>query len=317
VDSSAEGGGMTDPQFEQSPAWPLVSVVIPTRDRLEFLRLAAVSVLRQSQDDLELIIVDDASEDGTAAYLVELARRDCRVRTVRNAVPQGGAGARNLGISQSRGHWIAFLDDDDEWLPEKLQRQLQRLKSTASAVACSCNFIMRFSSGRSKMVQVVPDATLQQLLFENELGSASLCICSSNVLKGIGGFDARLRSAQDHDLWVRVRQQGDVVVCDEALVLYSAHARPRITNNMQSQYHGARRFYFKHRHIMDASGRRRRVARNCFLMSRQETRGLRHRLRYLILSMRNSPPLEALSYAASSLPRLVRDALSMSAMSPK
>lgn len=300
---------MTDPECEQRPTRPLVSVVIPTRDRVDHLRRAADSVLKQSQDDLELIIVDDASEDGTAAYLAELASRDSRVRTVRNAVARGGAGARNDGISRSRGQWIAFLDDDDEWLPEKLQRQLHMLQNTPSAVACSCDFVMRFSSGRSKVVQVTPNATLQQLLFENQLGSASLCICSSRVLKEIGGFDARLRSAQDQDLWARVRQRGDVAVCGEALVLYRAHGGRRITNNMQSQYLGARRFYFKHRDMMDTPCRRRRMARNCFLMSRQVTRDIRHRLRYLMLSMRNSPPMDALVYATSSVPRLVRDAL--------
>jgi glycosyltransferase involved in cell wall biosynthesis len=300
---------MNGPQSEPSAAPPLVSVVIPTRDRLQFLLRAVDSVLKQSHGDLELIIVDDASQDGTAPYLAGLQRHDARVRTLRNDVPRGGAGARNQGIAASRGQWIAFLDDDDEWMPEKLQRQLRMLSSASAAVACSCDFVMRFSSGRSKVVRVARHATLQQLLFENELGSASLCICSSMVLKGIGGFDANLQSAQDQDLWARVRQQGDVVVCTEPLVLYRAHGGRRITNDMQAQYVGARRYYFKHRGIMDPRCRRGRMARNCFLMSRQATRPVRHRLRYLILSMRRSGPMEALAYAASSLPRLLADAV--------
>jgi glycosyltransferase involved in cell wall biosynthesis len=299
----------SSPQSEPGVARPLVSVVIPTRDRLQFLLRAADSVLKQSQRDLELIVVDDASQDGTAQYLAHLERHDDRVRTVRNDVPRGGAGARNQGIAASRGQWIAFLDDDDEWMPEKLRQQLQMLQSAPAAVACSCDFIMRFSSGRSKVVRVAPHATLQQLLFENELGSASLCICSSMVLKGIGGFDANLPSAQDQDLWARVRQQGEVVVCAEPLVLYSAHGGRRITNDMQAQYVGARRYYFKHRGMMDLRCRRERMARSCFLMSRQATRPVRHRLRYLILSMCPSRPMEALAYAASSLPRLLADAV--------
>jgi len=266
-------------------------------------------VLQQSESNLELIIVDDASSDETAAFLARLKRHDGRVRTLRNDHPAGGAAARNQGIALSRGQWIAFLDDDDEWMPAKLQRQLQMLQSSPAAVACSCNFVMRFSSGRSKLVQVAKNATLQQLLFENELGSASLCVCSSAVLKDIGGFDASLPSAQDQDLWARVRQHGNVMVCTEPLVLYRAHTGRRISNNMQSQYLGARRFYFKHRHDMDAACRRGRMARTCFLMSRQPDRGARHRLRYLLLSMRNSSPLEALAYAASSLPRLLSDAV--------
>lgn len=300
---------MTGLHREPNAAQPLVSVVIPTRDRLSLLQRAVDSVLKQSHRDLEIIIVDDASQDDTAAYLAELERLDARVRTVRNAIPHGGASARNQGISHSRGQWVAFLDDDDEWMPGKLRRQLQRLYSSGSAVACSCNFIMRFPSGRSKLVHVQPNPTLQQLLFKNELGSASLCICSSKVLNDIGGFDASLPSAQDQDLWARVRQQGDVVVCAEPLVLYRAHAGRRITNNMQSQFLGARRFYFKHRGLMDARRRRGRMAHNCFLMSRQSTREVRHRLRYLLLSMRNSSPLAALAYAVSSLPRLLRDAV--------
>src|ERR1039457_205207 len=262
---------MTGPQHERSKTHPLVSVIIPTRDRVGFLRRAVASVLKQSQSDLELIIVDDASVDGTAAYLAEMERQDGRVRVLRNSAPRGGAGARNEGISESLGQWIAFLDDDDEWLPEKLQRQLQMLSSTASAVACSCSFVMRFSWGRSKFIRVPSNVTLRQLLLENQLGSASLCMCSSEVLREIGGFDARLPSAQDQDRWARLRQRGNVVVCDEALVLYRAHGGRRITNNMQSQYLGARRFYFKHRPMMDAADRRRRLARHCFLMSRQET----------------------------------------------
>jgi glycosyltransferase involved in cell wall biosynthesis len=300
---------MSAQQGESKPARPLVSVVIPTRDRQSLLLRAVDSVLQQSERDLELIIVDDASSDDTAAFLARLMRRDERVRTVRNAHPGGAAAARNQGIALGRGQWIAFLDDDDEWMPEKLQRQLQLLQSTPSAVACSCNFVMRFSSGRSKLVRVAPNATLQQLLFENELGSASLCVCSSAVLNDIGGFDASLPSAQDQDLWARVRQRGNVVVCAEPLVLYRAHTGRRITNDMQSQYLGARRFYFKHRHMMDAACRRGRMARSCFLMSRQPRRGLRHRLRYLLLSMRNSSPLEALAYAGSCLPRLLSDAV--------
>jgi glycosyltransferase involved in cell wall biosynthesis len=299
----------SSPQIEPGGARPLVSVVIPTRDRMHFLMRAVDSVLKQSQGDLELTIVDDASQDGTAAYLVQLQRNDARVQSVRNDVARGGAGARNQGIAASRGQWIAFLDDDDEWLPGKLQRQLQMLQSAPSAVACSCDFIMRYSSGRSKMVRVTQHATLQQLLFQNELGSASLCMCSSTVLKSIGGFDTNLPSAQDQDLWARLRQQGDVVVCSEPLVLYSAHGGRRITNDMQAQYLGARRYYFKHRDNMDLRCRRDRMARSCYLMSRQASRPVRHRLRYLRLSMRPSRPMEALAYAISTLPRLLADAV--------
>jgi glycosyltransferase involved in cell wall biosynthesis len=299
---------ISSPEGDPSGTRPLVSVVIPTHNRREFLLRAADSVLTQSEADLELIIVDDASEDGTADCIAQLQRQDVRVRALRNVVARGGAAARNQGISHSRGQWIAFLDDDDEWMPAKLQRQLQMLQSSTVAVACSCDFIMQFSSGRSKLVRVAHNPTLQQLLFENELGSTSVCICSRTVLQDIGGFDASLPSAQDQDLWARVRQRGEVLVCTEPLVLYRAHGGRRITNNMLAQYLGARRFYFKHRRLMESHCRRGRMARTCFLMSRQSSRAVRYRLRYLMLSMSNTSATEALAYAVSSLPRMLGDA---------
>jgi glycosyltransferase involved in cell wall biosynthesis len=288
---------------------PLVSVILPTRNRVDFLRGAVASVLRQSERDLELIVVDDASSDETQAYLAALLAEDARVRIVRNAVPKGGAGARNEGVMLSRGKWIAFLDDDDEWMPNKLRKQLETLNANSSAVACSCAYFRRFPSGRSVAVAVPSNASLEDMLIENRLGGASLCVCSSTVLKSIGGFDQRLRSAQDHDLWMRLIQAGAVVVCDELLVIYRAHAGPRVTNDQQSQYAGARRFYFKYRHLMNETARRRRISHNCFLMSRQMARGSGHRVRYLLLSMLNARPWASLRYARSSIPRLAKDAL--------
>jgi glycosyltransferase involved in cell wall biosynthesis len=290
-------------------ATPLVSVILPTRNRVDFLRGAVASVLRQSERDLELIVVDDASSDDTGTYLAALSAKDSRVRIVRNAVPKGGAGARNAGILRSRGKWIAFLDDDDEWLPIKLRRQLEMLNANGSAVACSCAYVRRLPSGWSTVVTIPSNASLEDLLVENRLGGASLCVCSSLVLKSIGGFDERFLSAQDHDLWVRLIQAGTVVVCDESLVIYRAHGSARVTNDQQSQYVGARCFYFKYRHLMNETLRRRRISHNCFLMSRQMSRGSRYRFRYLLLSMFNAQPWTSLRYARSSIPRLAKDTL--------
>jgi glycosyltransferase involved in cell wall biosynthesis len=268
---------------------------------------AVTSVLAQSEQDFELIVIDDASEDGTGEYLAALARHDGRVQVLRNVAPEGGASARNKGIAVSRGKWIAFLDDDDEWMPTKLQSQLRKLDADVDAVACSCSYRVSFSSGSSRVMRVPESVTLRQLLTKNWLGGASMCLCLGVVLKEIGGFDHKFLSAQDFDLWVRLRQKGNVVACNEPLVVHRSHEGPRITSNMQSQYLGARHFYFKHRNLMDKTLRRHRVSFNCFIMSRQTTRALRYRIRYLMLSLCNSSPRFSLSYVKSSLPRLALD----------
>lgn len=293
----------------EDPPAPLVSVILPTRDRVDMLSRAVDSVLAQSERDLELIVVDDASTDGTASYLAALAARDARARSIRNATPGGGPAARNTGMAQARGDWIAFIDDDDEWLPKKLERQLATLRASATAVASSCSYIVKRASGGSRVVTVPENVTLRQLFTDNLLGGASMCLCSGQVLRQIGGFDVGFRSAQDLDLWVRLRQRGEIRGCREVLVVHRAHSGTRISTNMQSQYLGARHFYFKHRHLMDKVLRRHRVAYSCFIMSRQPKRGLRHRLRHLWLSMLRSSPAFSLAYAKSSGPRLLRDAI--------
>lgn len=286
-----------------------MSVVLPTRDRLQFLQRAAASVLAQSERNLELLVIDDASTDGTAAYLAELARSDSRVSVMRNAEPRGGAGARNEGIRNARGIWIAFIDDDDEWLTNKVGRQVNMLTADSAAVACSCSYIKQFGAVWSKAVLVPSHVSLDELLVGNRLGGASMCMCSAKILRQIGGFDPQLRSAQDLDLWLRLRQRGEIIACSEALVLLHVHPGVRISNDMQSVYQGARRFYFKHRSLMNAASRRHRLAYSCFVMSRQTTRCLRYRFRHLVLALRNASPRLLLSYARSSGPRLARDTI--------
>lgn len=286
---------------------PRVSVVMPTHNRAGFVGRAVASVLAQTESDLELIIVDDASTDGTGKCLAGLAGQDERIRVLTNTTSKGGGGARNAGIEASRGQWVAFLDDDDEWVPDKIEIQLAKLAASPDAVACSCSYEQYFSSGSSKVVSLPQQVTLTQLLRGSVLGGASMCICSRAALQAIGGFDTRFRSGQDWDLWVRLRLQGPIEVCEAPLVRYQAHDGVRITNNMKSQYLGARRFYFKYRHLMDATLRRHRLAYTCFIMSRQPHRPSSARIRYLAISLHYAEPRMALAYVASSLPRLVID----------
>lgn len=288
---------------------PLVSVVLPTHDRVDLLAGAVESVLSQTEQSFELIVVDDGSRDATPEYLAALTSRDRRTRSVRIEFPRGGGAARNEGLRLSRGEWVAFLDDDDRWLPTKLEKQLAALRGHPAAVAASCGYERVFPSRKRQVVAVPRSVKLSDLFEFNVLGSASLCVGSAQALRSIAGFDTSLVAGQDLDLWIRLRQLGEIVVCSEPLVLYHVHDGPRITNNMLSQYAGSRKFYFKHRHLMDRAIRRHRVAQASFLMSRQNQRGLYRRIRFLLIAMRNAKLGDAIAYARSSLPRLLRDAV--------
>ncbi len=114
-----------------SAAAPVVSVVIPTRNRCALLARALGSVLAQTHEELEVIVVDEASTDRTPEVIAAVA--DPRVRLLRHEIARGAAGARNAGVKAARGRWCAFLDDDDLWAPTKLASQLGALEANPGA----------------------------------------------------------------------------------------------------------------------------------------------------------------------------------------
>src|SRR5262245_7479203 len=113
---------------------PKVSVIVPTRDRAEYLRVAITSVLSQTFQDFELIVVDDASAENN--FEVISSFHDDRIKFIRHETRKGGSAARNTGIINSSCDYIAFLDDDDEWFPDKIAKQIHLLHSSPPDVGC-------------------------------------------------------------------------------------------------------------------------------------------------------------------------------------
>ncbi|MGC8603005.1 MAG: glycosyltransferase family 2 protein, partial [Desulfomonilaceae bacterium] len=108
----------------------LVSVIIPTYNRAHLIERAVNSVLEQTYDKLEIIVVDDGSTDNTGNVLSQLQDGDSRVRYIRHETNKGSQSARNTGIRNARGDYVAFLDSDDEWLPYKLEKQIPLFQNT-------------------------------------------------------------------------------------------------------------------------------------------------------------------------------------------
>src|SRR4030095_13333348 len=131
---------------------PKVSVIIPTHNRAEFLRSAITSVLNQTFQDFEVVIVDDASKDHTQEVIANF--NDKRIKVIHNPFSRVDAGARNIGVISSDGEYVAFLDDDDEWLPEKLKIQICSLANSPPEVGgvCTYSFIIEKWSGRVSSV---------------------------------------------------------------------------------------------------------------------------------------------------------------------
>ncbi|WP_025321592.1 glycosyltransferase family 2 protein [Deferrisoma camini] len=198
---------------------PRVSVVIPTRDRLGLVDEAVASVLAQTFPDLELVVVDDGSTDGTAEHL---ARRfpDPRLRVVVQE-NRGASAARNRGAAETSGEWLAFLDSDDLWRPEKLERQLAALDAHPEVPAAYTEEVW-YRRGRWANPRKI-HAKHSGWIFERCLPlciiSPSSVILRRGVFEELGGFDESLPACEDYDLWLRLTASHPVLLVRERLIV--------------------------------------------------------------------------------------------------
>jgi glycosyltransferase involved in cell wall biosynthesis len=196
---------------------PLVSVIIPTFNRAAVLPRAVMSALAQSFRDFELIVVDDGSKDSTREILAAFEGR----LTVIPKRHGGVSSARNLGISRSKGNLIAFLDSDDEWLPDKLCRQVALFKPSNPLFVCHTDEIWQ-RDGRT-VPQHAQHRKQGGRFFERALErcliSPSSVVLSRLLLDEVGWFDEDLPAAEDYDLWLRITAFHEVDFVPQPLVV--------------------------------------------------------------------------------------------------
>lgn len=233
---------------------PSISAVIPTYRRHAQLKSAVQSAISQSfEGDLDIIVVDDNPPDSEifAQNWAMLARDFPQVRHIANDQPRGGGGARNCGILSARGEWIAFLDDDDTWLPGKLSRQWQLAARVAENVACIDTGFFELDEASGTQTAVLPK--LQGEIFADLLvkhnGRApklSTLICRRDALIAVGMFDKDLPSRQDIDLYLRLARQFHFASVPEPLAVKHLHAGERISTNPGKKIAGFEMFLKKY-----------------------------------------------------------------------
>jgi glycosyltransferase involved in cell wall biosynthesis len=196
---------------------PLVSVIIPTYNRAGLVRQALASVKAQTYRDFEIVVVDDGGTDDT----YEVLSADRELRVLRLPSRRGVSAARNTGISAARGEWLAFLDSDDLWLPDKLARQILWLEGAPELRLCQTD-----ETWVRRGVRVNKPAGHRKMAGQIFLPSLSRCMISPSavmlhrrLLEAHGGFDATLPAAEDYDLWLRLTWRYEVGLVDEPLVI--------------------------------------------------------------------------------------------------
>lgn len=196
---------------------PLVSVIIPTYNRGWILKEAIESVLMQDFTDFELIVVDDGSTDNTLDILGDYRKK----LTVIEQHNQGVSAARNRGIKSASGKYVAFLDSDDLWLPQKLSRQVEYFDSHPEVLICQTEEIW-VRNGR----RVNPKKRHQKfsgMIFEPSLAlclvSPSAVMIRRNLFDEVGLFDESLPACEDYDLWLRISCRHPVILIKTPLIV--------------------------------------------------------------------------------------------------
>lgn len=204
---------------------PTVTVVLPTYNRARVIGETIDSILAQQFHDFELLVVADGCTDETDAVVT--AYGDPRIRIVHQPNSGGPAKPRNTGVQQARGRYIAFCDDDDLWVPEKLQKQIAWMESTPD-IALSYTSGVTFGEGdyfAKRTIKRGPRGDhFRRLLYGNFVPNSSVVVRKS-VLDVVGPFnvDTRLHGVEDYEMWLRISYRYRLACLDEPLIRYRIH----------------------------------------------------------------------------------------------
>ena len=227
--------------------FPLISVYMPTYNRVEMAIRAIESVLNQDYPNIELLVVDDASSDDTWHVLNNRYINDQRVRLFRQASGKGACAARNRAIGEAKGKFVTGIDDDDEFLPHRLS---SLYKAYDDRYSCVCSgYIWDYGSVQKKLHTERSVVALPDLLDLHTLSNQALV--KTQRMLALGGFDTELAAFQDYDMWVRVvREYGPALrIADASYKVNVGHEQGRITNSPK-RLDAHKQFVAKHRSLM-------------------------------------------------------------------
>ena len=271
---------------------PLVSIVIPVFNRDGLLMRALESVERQEFRNFEVVLVDDGSADDPAA-----TARKCAVsnlRLIRHPRNRGASASRNSGIAAAKGSLIAFLDSDDEWLPNKLALQVAALESSPQSVGVCATGYHLHKRGRHLRVcpQIPPGAYRSEVLFGCTISPGSTLLVRTEVFEKVGNFDETLRRLEDWDWLLRLTEHYDLAFIGEPLARIHQGDRDEVAIELifDQVLESARRIEVKHGHRIRTRGTLAwRKFRSTILLEIASQMHGRHR------------PLRAAAYVAASL----------------
>jgi glycosyltransferase involved in cell wall biosynthesis len=226
---------------------PTVSVIIPTYNRANLVGKAIKSVLSQTYQDFEIIVIDDGSTDNTEEVIRSF--KDKKVKYIKKYKKNKGISvARNIGIKMARGKYIALLDSDDEWLPEKLDKQSKVLQSESPEVGVVCSWSYNIDEkGNYISKRCLPKKggyIYEDLLSTNPISVPTVLI-RKECFNRVGLFDDLLNAQEDWDMWIRIAKYYRFALIKVPLVKYRLHSN-QISKNLGVKIITANRILVKH-----------------------------------------------------------------------
>jgi glycosyltransferase involved in cell wall biosynthesis len=208
-----------------------VTVALTTWNRAHLVGHAIASVLAQTFEDIEILVVDDGSTDATPQVLGRIDDR--RLRVIRLDRNGGISRTRNTAIALARGEWLAFLADDNEWAPDYLSRLLALAASRPGADVVYCRAWRR--DGRlgndGAMPEVIREGRVFRHLLRGWMPVISCALLRRSALREVGGLDEELKASEDHDLWLRLALRTDFAGTPDVLVVRHLHRGPHLSRN--------------------------------------------------------------------------------------
>jgi glycosyltransferase involved in cell wall biosynthesis len=222
-----------------------VSVVITTCKReFAILERAIKSVLNQTYKPSQIIVVND-TPDGNRVYnevSEKIRKYSDKVTYIADGVNRGACAARNIGLNMAGGEFVAFLDDDDEWLPNKLELQIEQMKEDVIFVTCRTMRKVELSDGKYRLGRKsirLPRNITKKWMYEYNCGSSCSCpLIKTGILKEIGGFCEQLPALQDYECWLRLIENGRFRMINIPLVYLYFHKGDRISKNNMGRVKG-------------------------------------------------------------------------------
>lgn len=231
----------------------LVSAIITTHNRLPLLQRAIQSVLTQTYQNMECIVVSDACDDGTEEYCSK--RKDIKFVAISKLESKGGNYARNLGIKISKGKYVAFLDDDDYWLPTKIEKQVKLAEEKNCGFIYCQRCIEQITDGKTTYFEEesnsINTGDVSKKVLQSIFTTTSCILVKKDILLGNTLFDETLKFWQETELSIRIAQKTSFYCVPEFLIIYRVNTKDknRLTNKFTPWLESVQYIFNKHKKL--------------------------------------------------------------------